>query len=233
MATFGSDAVTFNTTAGNKTVAITPSKGALLVAICANTGTTTDPTVTDDRGGSYTRIAAASCVKAASADEMHFYVRDDPVNENVSHTLTMNVGGAGTGGGIIVIAISGMTRSGTGAVRQAAKQDNVAAATPAPAFGVAALTGNLTIGAVFNATNPATMTTPGSWTERRDVGYATPATGLESVTRDSGFTGTTVTWGSASASAFCSMIIELDASAAPPGPPPRRRRPAHRFLTVR
>jgi hypothetical protein len=59
------------------------------------------------------------------------------------------------------------------------------------------------------------MTTVTNWTERQDVGFANDTNGLEVITRDSGFTGTTMTWGSSSASRFASMIIELDTTAAP------------------
>lgn len=211
MAQFVVDAITFNTTAGNKTVAITPAVGELLIVVAANTGTTTDPTVTDDRGGTYTRIAAASCAKATSADEMHFYVRDRPCQVELSHTITMNVGGAGTGGGAWAARISGMGKYGANAVRQATKQDNQAAAgTPTATFALPILAESLCVFAVFNATNPAGMTPPASFTEQEDVGYATPTTGLEVATRDNGQTGLTITAGGTSASAFCMLAVELD-----------------------
>jgi hypothetical protein len=81
-------------------------------------------------------------------------------------------------------------------------------------FGAAPFTTNSILGAVFNAANPATMTPPatGTWTEHDDVGYNTPATGMETVTLDSGFTSTTVTWGSSCASAFAAFAVEFDAS---------------------
>jgi len=232
MAAFVADAITFNTTAGDKTVAITPALGDLLVVIAANTGTTTDPTVTDDRAGTYTRITG--CTKNTSADEMHIYVRTQLCQLTSSHTITEGVGGAGTGGGATVIRISGMEKVGANAVRQSATQDNQAAAgTPAPVLARPVLTESLVIGAVFNATNVAALTQPANWTERRDVGYATPTSGLETATDDSGETGTTITWGSTSASAFCSLVAELDTATPsairrPIGPPHewlRRRLP--------
>jgi hypothetical protein len=105
-----------------------------------------------------------------------------------------------------------MLRSGPSAVRQTAVEQNQGAATPGPAFTTAALTENLTLGYVFNASNPAAVTEPTGWTERRDNGYNSPTTGFETVSRNSGFTGTTVTWGSGSATAFCSIIVELDSN---------------------
>lgn len=212
MATFVADAITFNTTAGNKTVAITPAVGDLLIVIAANTGTTTDPTITDDRGGTYTRIAAADAIKNASADEMHFYVRDAPCQLAVSHTLTMNVGGAGTGGGAWVARIAGMAKFGANAVRQATKQDNQAlGGTPTATFTLPILTESLTIFACFNAgTAGSVLANPVNYNERQDVGYTVPAAGLEIATRDSGQTGLTITANGTSGTAFCTIGVELD-----------------------
>jgi hypothetical protein len=88
-----------------------------------------------------------------------------------------------------------------------------AAATPTCVLNSAALTTNALIGAVFNGTNPATMTPRASWTERADVGYATPTSGLEVMSRDSGETATSIAWGGTSASAFCASVFELDITA--------------------
>lgn len=213
MASFVADAVTWNTTAGNKTVAITPAVGDLLVVVAANTGTTTDPTVTDDRGGTYTRING--CAKATSADEMHVYVRTELCQLAASHTITENVGGAGTGGGVWVARISGMEKASANAARQSAVQSNQAGVTtPAPVLARPVLSTNLVVGAIFNLSNPAGLTPPASHTERQDVGYATPVSGLETTTRDSGETATTITWGGTSATEFCSLVLELDCATA-------------------
>jgi hypothetical protein len=48
-----------------------------------------------------------------------------------------------------------------------------------------------------------------AYTERADVGYSTPTTGLEVMSIDSGETGTSIAWGGTSGSAFCSLAIEL------------------------
>ena len=108
-----------------------------------------------------------------------------------------------------------MLRAGPAAIRQFTKQDNQAGGgTPAPAFGVSCLTGNLTLVACANAANPAALTPNASWSEKLDSGHGTPTTGIEISSRDSGFTGTTVTFGGTSGSAFCTIAVELDASAA-------------------
>jgi hypothetical protein len=104
-----------------------------------------------------------------------------------------------------------MRNAGAGAIRSWGIQSNQPTATaPAPALSISALTGNTTIGAMANSTNPATMTAPTNWTERHDVGNTNPTMGLEVATLNSGFTGTTVTWGSNSGSVFASIIIEVD-----------------------
>lgn len=203
---------TFNTSSGSKTVTATPAANDLIVIIAAHSGNSSAATPTDDQGGTYTAIANA--VKASSADRLGLFVRNSPIPAAISTVFT-HAPGTSTGGGLAVLKVTGMTRSGSSAVRQSAKQDNQAAATPAPVFGSAPLTGNPVIGVLFNATNPATMTPRTNFTERADAGYNSPATGLEVMSRDSGETATTQTWGSASASAFCSLVVELDSSLAP------------------
>jgi hypothetical protein len=104
-----------------------------------------------------------------------------------------------------------MSRHGISAIRQYAKQENQSNAIPAPAFSSSALTGNPTIGIVASAEQ---VTHPTSWTEIAEGGYLTPDTFSEVASRNSGFTGTTITWGGTVTSAWCSLIIELDASVA-------------------
>ena len=107
-----------------------------------------------------------------------------------------------------------MTKTGAAAVLQSSGQTDQAAGTPAPVFSSAALTANTVMGAIYNGTNPAGLVQPSNWTESQDVGYNTGVvSGLQTCFRNSGETGTTITWGGASASGFASIIIELDTSA--------------------
>ena len=121
MAAYPHDAFTWNTTAGNKTVTITPALGDLIVVIAANSGTSTVPTITDDRGGTYFADSGGR-EQNATADRMDFYIREQPVQVAALHTLTMNVGGAGTGGGHLGAAISGMAKYGGNAFRNGGVQ---------------------------------------------------------------------------------------------------------------
>jgi hypothetical protein len=191
----------------------TPGNGELLVVVVDASGTAATGTVTDSIGGTYTRIIGA---QHSSADLIAFFVRDALIGTGVSMTVTFDcTGDNATGCNIFVAGVSGMTRTGASAVRQSDNTDNTGAGTtPSITFPAAALTGNPTIVAIGNASNPAGCTPPTSLTELADVGYSTPTRGTEYASRDSGFTGTTITWGAASASAWGAVGIELDTSAA-------------------
>lgn len=196
----------------------TPVAGDLLVVFVTSSGTVGAGTMTDTQSLGWTKITSA--VKNTSADTIYCFVANAPAAA-VATTVTFGTGGAAATGAFISVArVAGMTRTGAAAVKQSAIQSNgAAAATPAPAFGASALTGNPTLGVIGNGTSPATMTPPASWTENDDsTGYATPTTGQEYVSRVSGFTGTTITWGSTSGSAFGAIIIELDSTTAPFSP---------------
>lgn len=204
---------TWTATSGTKTVTATPAVGDLIVIVTAHTGNTSSSTPTDDNSsGTYTRITSA--VKASSADTLGIHIRTALIGA-ASSTVFTHAPGTSSGGGLAVFKVTGMTRTGAAAARQSAVQSNQGAGgTPTPVLGSAALTANALIAALFNATNPAGMTPRASpaWTERNDSGYNTPASGLETMTIDSGETGTSIAWGGTSASAFCDLVLELDTS---------------------
>lgn len=196
----------------------TPAAGDLLIVFVVATGTVGAGTCTESLGETtFTKITSA--LKASSADTLYLFISNQPLSTAGARTVTFGTGGGGSTGTVITVyRISGQSRFGASASRQTAVQSNQAAAgTPAPAFANACLTGNPTLGVVGNATNAATMTAPTNWTEDSDNGYATPTTGQESISRASGFTGTTVTWGSTSASAFGDIVVEIDSSSFPAG----------------
>ena len=211
MASFVADAVTYNTTAGNKSASITPAVGDLLVVCFTESAQTTVGTITDNQGGTYTVIA--SVLRAASADYLAIAIRNSLVSSAVSHTVTMTAGGTNTGGGLDVMRFSGMTKTGAAAARQVASQTNQAAGgTPAPVFSSAPLTTNALVAFIANGASPAAMTPPSGFTERQDLGFSSPTRGMETATADSGITSTTITWGSSSGTAFGDIVVELDAS---------------------
>lgn len=216
MATYRTSGVTFTTASGTKTVTLTSVTGDLPVIFVANSDDSGTPTVTDDDGGTYTRVCVHTMTKRSSADHGFIFVRDARVASGKSTVYSM-APGTTSGGGLAVILVSGMSLAGASAVRQddAFQTARAPAGTPAPTFGASCLTGNMILGFVGNASNAAALTPPSSSTERHDVGYGTPTEGLEVITRDSGFTGTTLTWGGTSATAYYDGAIELDTSAAP------------------
>jgi hypothetical protein len=173
------------------------------------------PTCTDNNGGTYTLIFAG--LRDSSTDMFCGFVRDQPFVNTTSTTCTVATG-SNDAGAVGVLAFSGSLRYGARAIRQWAIQENQAATgTPGPAFAIAALTGSATIAGCANATATGSILVPNaSWTERMDAAQSTPTTGLEVATRDSGFTGTTITAGGTSATAFGSFCVELWATADDP-----------------
>lgn len=193
--------------------AFTPATGELLVAFVVASGTVATGTMTDSQSLGFTKITSA--LKASSADTIYAFVSNNQATAS-SMTVTFDcTGDAATGAIIFVASVSGILKVGTSAVLQSAIQENQAAAgTPAPAFSNPTRTGNPTLGCIGNASNPAGITPPTNWTEDAagDTGYNTPPTGGEYAFRNSGFNGTTITWGGTSASAFGAIILEIDAS---------------------
>jgi hypothetical protein len=190
--------------------AFTPAANDLLVVFVTAKATTDVATLSDSQGGTYSLIASG--VKASGGDTFYVFVADQLASA-VSMTVTFDcTGDAATSAVISVARVSGMTKTGATAARQTAKVENqTSGGTPAVTFASSVLTGNPTLALVANNGNPAGVTEPTGWTEQADTGIET--NGAEYASRDSGFTGTTITWGSTSGSAFGALAIELDASA--------------------
>jgi hypothetical protein len=200
----------------------TPTQGDLLYVTCAASDTTvTTPTLTASANGiTFTRVIGA--VKAVGADSMFTYVANQLVGASPSAmTVTFDcTGDAATGCIIVVALVSGMTKTGSTAIKQSAKVDNVAGGTaPSTVFGASCDTNNPTIFS-FMVTVAVGTTPPTNWTERTDLTYATPTQGGGYDSRDSGFTGTTITLGSTANGNCCAIAVELDASATAVARPP-------------
>ena len=208
---------TWTTASGAKTVSATPAVGDRIVLVCAHTGSTSTsatPPTDNSSDGAGTYVLIATAVKASSADTLTFWAREARITVSAVTIFTHNPGTT-SGGGMGVIKVAGGFKFGAGLIVQSGKQDNQAATgTPTVTLAKAPLTTNGLVGVVFNSSNTATLTPRASpaWTERADVGYATPPSGLEIMTIDSGETGTSIAWGSTSATEFCSMVVELDAA---------------------
>lgn len=196
---------------GNRTLAMTPAIGDLWIVAVAVAGNTQSAATCADNNtiaGTYVRLGGA--LYNASADYFTLFARTAPFLNATSTTVTATTG-SNTAGALHIIAISGSHKFGGSCDRQIKVLANQAAGgTPAPAFDINALTTNMTLGFVANANSVVNMTTPTGWTERQENAFASGSVNLESVTRDSGFASTTVTWGSTSSTAFACAILELD-----------------------
>jgi len=213
MATATHEAITADTTTSpNTSDAFTPAASDLLVVFVVGGGLFNDATVdlTSSTALTFTQITHATFND--STDDIYAFVANALVTDTSSQTVTVaHAPHASTGTIIAVCAFAGMTRFGLSAIKQSKIVNNrLAVDTPVIIFDAACLTGNPTICMVGNGNNPAALTAPTSWTEQGDVGFATPTTGGEYVTRNSGFTGTTVTWGSASSTRWGALGLELD-----------------------
>lgn len=201
----------FDAVSGTHSVTTTPELHDLIIIIGANIALGSDTAPTDDNNsGTYSLIVGAN--KNAGADRLTGYVRTSLITSAVS-TIFTRAPGATSGGGIAVYKITGIKVAGLTATPQWGSQANQAATgTPAPALftGNPPVITNPIIGAVFNATNPATMTPRAGYTEDLDTGSTTPY-GIETMHRNSGETSATITWGGTSASAFASLAIEIKA----------------------
>jgi hypothetical protein len=195
-----------STGTSDRTCAITPAVGDLFVVFCAvSVNTNNAPTCSDDNSGAYTRVGI---IGVGSNTWMSVFIRTTLLTNTTSTTVTVATG-ANDSGEVVVVAVSGMSKTGIFALRSLGQQDSQVSATPAPTLDQTSLTTNMTLGAVARGANPPAVTQPTNWLEKHDVGQNTPAIGIEVVTRDSGFAGTTVTWGS-SALGFGSWIMELN-----------------------
>lgn len=203
----------------NTSGAFTPTLNDLVVAFVIATDTVDATlTISNSAGLTFTKVAGATPMRS-SADRVYCYVADALAAAS-SQTITVDMpADAATGTVISVYCVSGMTRTGASALKQqkaAGNQTVVGDGDPEVILDAAALTGNPILCACTNATNPAAITPPSGWTETAgaDVGYNSPVTGMEVCHRDSGFTGTTITWGAASPSNYACMAVELDTSSA-------------------
>lgn len=213
----------FNTTAGTKTVTATPSVGDLIVVPVSHSSTADDVAPTDDNADG---LGTYSLVQLSSGTNMiAVYVRNALIGSATSTTVTHAITGS-NGGGLVPMRLSGMSRVGTAAVRQRDATNDVAANLPSVTMPLGAvLTTNPVLGLIQNITNPAGQTEQSSpaYTERFDGGYTIPTQGFQVMTIDSGETGTAVSWGANSPSAWRAMVVEFDASVPAAGHPTMRR----------
>ncbi len=191
------------------TVSFTPPAVELLVVgVGASGQIDAAPTLTSSVGIGFTLVELID----NAGSTLYIFVAQ-ALTTGAAMTLTFTAATAGTGFILHAAGISDMTKLSSTAVKQKAEASGAASTTPAATFAAACLTANPTVVYCYNTTQPAGLTPPTSWTEMADTGHVLPNRGLESALRDSGFTGTTVTWGGTSATAHGEIIVELDTSA--------------------
>lgn len=200
----------------NATGSFTPTVDDLLVVAAVSSASVTGAIEVPTASANGITFAAvgASCFYNSSGNSVDIWVANQLVPASpVAMTVTWAPADVATSTVIDVYAVTGMSKTGATAARQVDVTDNGGFGTaPTLTFPAACLTGNVTVLAAGNMTNPANLVPPTSWTEINDTGCTTPNAGLEVVYRLSGFTGTTVTWGGNSGTAWGAVGVELDTS---------------------
>lgn len=198
----------------NTSGSFTPVAGDLLVVGVCVMGTTDVTATLSSSIGGFTFSQVETGPFTSGANQLYVYVANALVADTSPQTVTITMpADEGQGSSISVAAIAGISLDGLDAIVQDAEQ-LLSSGTPAPTFAGAADTGNPTLGFLCNTSNPATMTEPTGWTEAADIGFVTPDAGMQYVYRNSGFTGTAITWGSTVSNSTAVIIVEVDASAA-------------------
>lgn len=193
--------------AGNPAVTMASVVGRLWFVFCAaKDNTNLTPTCSDNNGGTYTLITAVAY--NSGADTFSVFSRDQKTINTVSTTVTVDIG-ANTNAEAAVVACTFVYHVGSAALRSSGSTENIAlGATPAATLNQSALTGNVTI-AALGYDGGGAITPPPSWTERKEVNQSLGAS-VEIATRDSGFTGTTITWGNTAPGPAAAFVMEID-----------------------
>lgn len=188
-----------------------PVVGDLLIVYCAvSDSVAAAPTLTESAGGG-TYILIGRATWRTSLDSLYVYVRNTLAEANTARTWTFTTADAATGIVFAIAKATSMTRAGWSAVRQFDTTDNGAGGVaPNTVFPAVALTANACIFGLGNGANPCNQLPPTSFTERVDTGYATPTTGFEYASRDSGHTSATIASGDTSATAWGAFALELN-----------------------
>jgi hypothetical protein len=182
----------------NTSGAFAPTSGELLVVFVVATATLTNPAALTSSIGGFTFSQSGYTLRANNNQAIYCFVADALVSDTSSQTVTFNPADTASGTVFFVTSVSGMSRTGTDAVLQTASASGEAATTPEAVFSSSALTGNPTYAVVGNNSNGSGFTEPTGWTEdgtSGDLGFDFPPTRAEYAYRNSGFTGTTITWG--------------------------------------
>jgi hypothetical protein len=219
VATVAQAVAPYNNTSASDPVSgsFTPTAGDLLVVMASGSATANEGTATASANGiTFTRVESNIW---GGNDWMSIFVADQLVPSSPSAmTITVSYGADPVGGAHVhYYRVSGMPSGnvGSAAVRQTAADFANTVVAPTVTLASACLTGNPVLSLMVNSSNPSGVTNgPSGWTTTADAGHGSPSMGARSAYVSSGFTGSTVTWGSNSATAWGCMAIELDAASA-------------------
>ena len=205
---------TSNNVSSYTSAAFTPAAGDVLYLAEEISLTTGLTSITDSLGGSWSKTEGVA-ISGLTDHSLNVWVRNSTVSAT-SMTVTVNTSVAdGTGCSAHIYRASGVNGSGTASIVQD-DSGTASSGTPETVFASSAVTTNATLVFAVTSANPAGLTPPTNWTEGADTGHATPTRGMESAVRNSGFTGTTITWGSTGVNWGAISIEILAASVATP-----------------
>jgi len=190
-----------------------PASGDLLVVLVTASTTVDAGDITVSANGVTSMTRVDRSTSSTSSHSQYIFVANQLTTGTASMTVTFDCTGDDATGAIVMVArVAGMTKTGATAIKQSVKLDNGAGSTtPTFTFAASCLTGNPTL-VVLGQVSTAGSVPPSGWTEAVDTSYSTPTIGGTYVFRDSGFTGTTITWGDTE-TAHGGVAVELDASA--------------------
>ena len=194
----------------------TPAASSLLVAFVAASGTVAATPFLEISTQNWKRFTLVTSAQwGTGANSLYAFVANGAVSTASAIKAFFDCSQDPATGVVIQVAeVTGMSRIGLDAVRQlAVSQNNSASTVPLCTWGVSSLTANAVIaGVAYSSSLGGGVIPMTSWTERSDVGYATPSTGLEYMSRDSGNVSTTVSTGAAVSSLNAAIALELNTS---------------------
>jgi hypothetical protein len=200
-----------NNAASYAALAFTPSANAIVLVAGAITNTAATLGLTDSQGITYTKLVDQVY---GTSHKMGLWVATS-LAANSSDTITItNTGDSGTGCVAFLRYLTG-GRTVPNFYRQFNFATGGAGTTPAVPLTFPVNTNNAVFAWCFNLTNPAGLTPPGSFAEQQDIGHTAIDMGGEYAHRLTGETGSTITWGGTSVTAWGAIVVEIYVSGQP------------------
>lgn len=193
----------------------TPAAGDLIVVFASWAGV--DPTLVtlsavDDQGGTY--AVAAEISRQANQHTFGVFVREQAAVASPTVVTITTTGDSATGNNTHVYRVANPGAFGSAAVVQTALLPDQVTGTPGFTFGAPVDTNNPTIGAVASTAASPLAAAPVGWTSGADDTHASPVNSVQSVFRNSGFSGTGVTWSASIGSDWAGAMVEIAAESA-------------------